>query len=269
MRVRSVVCCLVFSVAAPIFLIAAQQQPASTPPQATQLLQRALAAMAGNQPLTDVTITGSVRRIAGSEDESGTFVLKALPTGESRTELSLPSGQRGETRANSATGPVGAWSGPDGGLHPVSQHNLMTDSSWSFPAFALARLLTDPSYTISNIGLETRDGQSVEHLIASRQVQASGAPTGWVSSLPTLSRTDIYLDSVTFLPAAIVFNTHPDRDKTINIPVEIRLSNYQHTSGALIPLHVQQYLNNVLALDFQLTSFVPNSGISAATFNVQ
>src|SRR5580700_10807623 len=157
---------------------------AATAPQATALLQQALATLSGGHPLTDVTLSGSAQCIAGSDDESGTVVLKALATGESRLDLTLPSGPRSEVRANSSSGPVGSWSGPDATSHAISQHNLWTDSSWFFPAFTLARLLGDPSYIISYIGHETRNDQAVEHLTVSRQVQATGAPLGWTSSLP-------------------------------------------------------------------------------------
>ena len=47
------------------------QQTAVTSPQASQCLQKALIALAPNISLTDVTLSGSVRRIAGSDDESG------------------------------------------------------------------------------------------------------------------------------------------------------------------------------------------------------
>lgn len=254
-------------------LARAQQTATTSPPAAATegaaVLQKALAALAPTTRITDVTLSGTARRIAGSDDESGTVLLKALATGESRLDLTFPSGPRTEVRANSPTGPVGSWSGPDATSHSISQHNLWTDSSWFFPAFALARVLNDPSFTISDLGLESRNGQSVEHLAVSRQFQATGAPAGRTSPLPELSRTDIYLDSTSFLPAAIVFNDHPDRNQTINIPVEIRLSSYQQTNGALIPLHVQQYLNNSLALDFQLSAFAANSGIPSSTFSVQ
>lgn len=146
------------------------QQTTAPTSQGTAFLQRALTALSGGPSLSDITLSGTAQRIAGSDDESGTVVLKALPTGESRMDLTFPSSLRSEIRANSSTSPVGAWSGTDGALHPISQHNLWTDSSWFFPAFTLARLLSDSSYTISDIGPETRNGESVEHLTIFRQL---------------------------------------------------------------------------------------------------
>ncbi len=55
-------------------------------------LQSALAALSPNIAISDVSLTGSIRRIAGSDDESGSATLKALSSGDARCDLSLSSG---------------------------------------------------------------------------------------------------------------------------------------------------------------------------------
>src|SRR5437016_12441307 len=90
----------------------AAQQTASSRTPATQLLQQSLAALQGNTSVTDVTLSGSARRIAGSDDESGTAVLEALTTGQARMDLSLPSGSRSEVVTFTKQCPAGYWSGP-------------------------------------------------------------------------------------------------------------------------------------------------------------
>src|SRR6266851_10414401 len=89
---------LVLSVSLAFFLSLslAAQQTATSSPQALLLLQRSAAALSGGQTLTDVTLSGTARRIAGSDDETGTAALKAISSGASRVDLSLPSGQRNE-----------------------------------------------------------------------------------------------------------------------------------------------------------------------------
>ena len=53
--------------------------PASTSSsQAATLLTQSAAALTGNVALTDVALTGTARRIAGSDDESGTATYKAI-----------------------------------------------------------------------------------------------------------------------------------------------------------------------------------------------
>jgi hypothetical protein len=242
------------------------QQASASSPQATALLQQALTALSGGHALTDVTLSGTARRIAGSDDESGTAILKALAAGASRIDLTLPSGSRIEVLNTSTTQPAGAWSGRDGVSHPIAYHNLLTAPVWFFPAFPIASGLSASRYVATYIGHETRNGQAVEHLTVS-QVSTIPATNGSLS-FEHLSQVDFFLDSTTFLPAAITFNLHPDSNALLDIPVEIVFSSYTAVSGSQVPFHIQKYINNTLALDLQFESAVLNSGLSAATFTV-
>ena len=123
-----------------------------------------------------------------------------------------------------------------------------------------------PGYVATYIGRETRNGQAVEHLAVS-QVSTIAAPPGALS-LAHLSQVDFFLDSATFLPAAITFNIHPDSNALLDIPVEIDFSNYTAVNGAQVPFHVQKHINNSLVLDLQFDSAFLNSGLSATTFTV-
>jgi len=80
---------------------------------------------------------------------------------------------------------------------------------------------------------------------------------------------DVYLASTTQLPYSLVFNNHPDNNMLLDISTEIRYSNYQTIGGAQIPMHVQKFINNSLALDLQFQSAVLNSGLSTNLFTVQ
>src|SRR5882762_9169612 len=83
----------------------AQQAPTASSPQALQLLQSAIAALS-SAPLNDVTLTGTARRIAGSDDETGTATLKAVP-GAGRIDLNLSSGPRSEIQNVSGASSAG------------------------------------------------------------------------------------------------------------------------------------------------------------------
>jgi hypothetical protein len=270
--------------------------PATTSnPQAVALFQRALAVLTGGVTVSDVTLTGTAQRIAGSDNETGTATLTAMTAGYSKASLSFPSGLRNEIRnpagiplpgglpqglpasAEQAPQPVGAWSDPDGALHPIVSHNLMTDATWFFPALTLANVASQ-NYVVSYIGPETLNGQSVVHLSVSRPVAvpsgSSVAPPGppgvsFASFMQHLSQMDIYLDSTTLVPVALAFNEHPDGNALVDIPTQIQFSNYQNRSGIQVPLHVQKSLNNSLVLDLQLTNATVNSGLSANAFQLQ
>ena len=242
----------------------AQQAPASAP-QAIALLQQSLTALTGGRPLTDVTLSGTAERIAGSDDESGTVIVKALVGTGIRLDLSLPSGPRTEIRNASSDPIVGSWSDPDGSVHSESYHNLLTDPAW-IPAFTIAGLLGAQTPSIADVGPETRDGKPVVHIIASHQ------PAGFSASaavlMQHLTQTDVFLDPGTYLPTAIAFNIHPDDNANLDIPVEIRYSDYRPVNGAQVPFHVQKFINNSLYLDLQFDSVVLNSGLPPADFQV-
>jgi hypothetical protein len=249
-------------------VVRAQQVSAPAPrdPQSVNLLQRSFAALVGTTTVKDVTMTGSVRRIAGSDDESGTATLKATSLGQARIDLSVASGSRGEIADISQGSPVGSWCGPDTVWHSTVPHNLLTDPSWFFPVFLFNRVLSTPTYAVSALDAETKDGVAVEHFAV--YIQASNAdPTPSVTQ--NLSRMDVYLDSSTLLPVAISFNIHPDDNALTDIPVEIRLSNYQKTQGILTAYHIQKYVQNSLALDITVSSTQINSGLSGSDFQAQ
>jgi len=84
-----------------------------------------------------------------------------------------------------------------------------------------------------------------------------------------LSQMDLYLDAVSGLPAAMTFNIHPDNNALLDIPTEIRLSDYRMVNGAQVPFHVEQYLNNSLVLDFRFDAVTINTGLSANDFQIQ
>jgi len=240
------------------------QQTASSP--ALLYLQRSLSQLEGNTSIADITLAGSVRRVAGSDDESGSATLKALSSGDARSDLSLSSGTLSEIYTSGSSGPAGVWSGPDGKSHTIPFHNLLSESAWFFPAFAVSRRLSS-AYVVADVGPETHNGQQVEHISVSQNssaVSSAGDPT-----FQHLTQLDFYLDSATFLPAAISFSMHPDNNARLDIPAEIDFSDYRSVSGALIPFHIQKFLNNSLLLDFQVQNAAINSGLSASEFTIQ
>jgi hypothetical protein len=243
------------------------QQSTATDSQTQTMLQRSFGSLVGPATIKDVTLAGTVRRVAGSDDETGSVTLKALATGEARMDSSLPSGQRSEIRAALQSGPGGNWIGPDGTLHEVSQHNCWTDATWFFPAFLSAY---DSSATVQTvyIGPETRNGESVLHLRSTKVVPGNraGNPSSFVAQL---SQTEIYLNSQSFLPVAITFNIHPDANGSSNIPVEIQYSGYGSVNGSQVPFHIQQYVQNGLTMDITITTATFNSSLTSANFPVQ
>lgn len=235
-------------------------------PQSVTLLQRSLAALVGTNAVRDVTLNANATWIAGSDNETGTAVLKATSIGQGRIDLSMPTGPRSEIVDISQTPLTGSWSGPDSIWHAMAYHNLFTEPSWFFPTFLVARVLSTSGYAVSAPDSETKNGISVEHVTVYQQSAQLNVPSKLTA---TLSRIDMYLDASTLLPMAVDFNLHPDSDALTNIPVEITFSNYQNTQGALTPYHIQKFIQDGLNLDFTVTSVQFNTGIANTDFQVQ
>jgi hypothetical protein len=258
---------LLFSVSVLNIQPARPQQSSASIPNPSILLQQSLAAISGSQTITDISLSGSVRRIAGSDDETGTGVLKAISGGAGRADLSLPLGRRSEIINTSITPPVGSWSGPDGASHSMAFHNILTGATWFFPAFAIAQGLSASGYVATYIGPETHNGQAVQHISLHQSAPLPNPPGG--ATFEHLTQVDFFLDSTTLLPSAIDFNIHPDNNALLDIPVEVQFSDYRAVNGAQIPYHVQKYLNNSLILDFQSQTVTFNTGLAASTFAAQ
>jgi len=243
------------------------QSPAPQDPQAVSLALQALSAMTGGVSVGDATLTGTATRIAGSDLQSGTVTLKAKGTNASRIVLDLSGGAYAEVRNSTQGYPQGSWSGADGVVHASSLHNCFTDSVWFFPPLAsLAASVNNLNYAVAYVGQETREGTAVQHLRFSQSLPTTDAAT--LQLLTHLSTVDVWLDSTSGLPAAVGFMIHPDDNGNMDIPVEIRYSNYQVSSGVRVPLHVQKYINNGLVLDLNLTALTLNSGLPDSDFNL-
>ncbi len=289
------VCCLLLSVS-----VSAQQSTSTavttSDPQAVVLVQNSLAALTSSVAVSDVTLTGTARRIAGSDDETGTATLEATAAGDSRVYLSLSGGTWTEIRNHSALPlpgslppeapasdaqtpqPVGEWIGPGGVPNAMASQNIMTNAAWFFPALTLETLAASQNYVLSYVGQETYDGESVLHVSAwlqFPQLETSSSTNGGPSVPPAialmqhLSQMDFYLDPNSLFPVALVFTAHPDNNASIDIPIEIRFSGYQAVSGITVPMQVQKYINNGLALDLQFTSATLNSGLPSSAFALQ
>jgi hypothetical protein len=258
---------LLFSVL--LLTVPAWTQQTTTPsPQGATVLLESLGAMLGRASLSDLTLTGTANRIAGSDDETGTAVLKVLATGQSRMDFTLPSGQSSEIRSIDSNGnQEGVWIGPNGVSHAIPLHNLMTSTAWFQPALALGGIVSSKNYTVSYSGPDTKDGISVTHLTVTQAFPS--APTDITALMEHLSQMDMFLDTTTHLPVAMDFNIHPDNNALLDIPVEIRYSDYTAVNGVQVPFHIQKYLNNSLALDIQIQGATLNSGLAASAFTIQ
>jgi hypothetical protein len=227
-------------------------------------LAQSAKALIGSAAVNDVTLTGTVEWIAGSDDEAGTATYKGL-SGSYRLDLSFRNGMRSEIVSPVNGAPAGNWIGLDGISHPMANHNLVVNAGW-FPALTLGNLISSSSTILSYVGQEIRNNSQVIHIIASQQFpQLSGDSA---ALMQRLSQVDIYLDPTILLPVSYVYNAHPDNDLSVDISTEIRYSNFQIINGCKIPMRIQKFVNNSLTIDLQIQSALVNTGLPASTFDL-
>jgi hypothetical protein len=242
------------------------QTASASSPQAVSLLQQSLAAMTNGVSVSDVTLSGTVTRIVGTDDASGQAVLEAKGTQESKLSLSLSGSDYSEVRNFTAGAATGSYSGPDGVVHAQAFHNCFTDAAWFFPPLSsIASALGNASANTSYVGQETVNGLAVQHVRL--WLSVSSPDTAAVTAIAHLSAIDWYLDSTSALPLVVRFTTHPPDNSSVDIPVEIRFAQYQRANGVLLPFHIQKLFNGGLMLDLTISSATINSGLPDSDFN--
>src|SRR5262249_19798071 len=160
-----------------------------------------------------------------------------------------------------------AWIDSSGAKHSMAVLNSWAESAWFFPALSLLSQATQPNIVFSYVGTETVNNLSAYHLRSTRRFPVSNTPNQ--DFFQRISATDFYIDSASLLPLGIAYVLHPDNDSNVNIRAEIRFADYRSTSGIQVPFHIQQLINDGLALDLTVSSVAINAGIPSTLFNVQ
>jgi hypothetical protein len=239
--------------------------PAATvrDPRALAIANQSLQALAPLTALADVAMQGTVSREAGSDYQRGTFTFEASGNRKSRVTLNLDGGLRQEVRY----GPLGSETDPDGQRRPSAIHNCWIDASWFYPGLSLQAVANDPEVSILYAGQESREGVALHHLRLYRTV-ANQTPQ-ITADIQRLSATDLYLDAASHLPLILAFQTHPDDDFGVEIPVEVQFADYRLVNGVRVPFRMQKFLQGTLLLDITLSGATVNSGLSDNLFAVQ
>jgi len=245
----------------------AQASPAvSSDPRALALAQKSLVALTGGIPLVDVTLSGRVISILGSEREAGTGTFRARTAAESRIDIRLSKNTRSDVRNVSNGIPTGRWAKNAGPSSPYAQHNCWTDAVWFFPGLSSLTQTANPNFIFSYVGQEQHGGIPVQHIHVFRMVPGD---TAGLRTSQHLSGMDFYLDVSSYLPLAISFQLHADNNMNTNLSTEIRFANYRPKNGFMVPLHFQQIVNGGVVLDATVTNVVANSGLLDNLFTLQ
>ena len=220
-------------------------------------------------PGTQLSMTGSITK----GGVSGTISFNATRNGQTQIQVALPSGSMTETRSILPLLRHGTWTDSTGAAHEVPAQDLMgPHPAWFFPTLVLISSLGSPNYLSSNLGSETRNGMTVEH-IAVWQRPIDSLPASSAAYVQQQTQYDIYLDPSTSLPVAMTFTRQfdsaapsqflaPAQASSAGVLEEVRYSNYQQVQGVPIAFHLQVFFQGALYSDIQISSanFTPRQG---------
>jgi hypothetical protein len=258
--------------------------PPATDPQAAALVQRALAALTGGSPVTDVTMTGTVTANNGSTTQSGTITLVATVAGQSRVTVALPSGTWISTQDFAASPRTSTSIGSNGVAQDAAPEELMGPSpAWFYPALVIGAAVPN-NYVTAYVDQETRNGSAVHHVaiwpqaassspIQSFQAVGQQVLTGPAPAQPLRpGQQELYLDSASLLPETLVFrvrgyrakNSSPDLTRPVSLSEEVHFSDYRQVQGRVAAFHIQMSIAGISLMDIQLSSVSFNTGATVA-----
>ncbi len=254
MRVLSLLRCTVFvlPIGSPILLHSATVD--STP-----VLAQASQAFSAGKPVTSVVMTGTAQWFAGSQKDSGPVKMSANVNGENSIELDLGGGTGIETQSAITDDRTCTWSGKDGVSHDMASSNCWTATIWFLPHLALQATGQPTNLSVQYQAASASATQgSVPHLQHQLTVAPGKTSAAVTALIRAWSRTDLALDSATFLPSVLKYSIHPDSNSSVNLQVEVRYSNYQNVSGVELPMHIERYVNGSLQLSIDVASATVN-----------
>lgn len=238
----------------------------SSDPRALALAQKSLVALTGGAPLTDLTLSGRVISILGSERDAGTGIFRAKTARESRVDIRLSNNTRSDVRSALNGIPIGRWVKNATPSSPYAQHNCWTDAVWFYPGLSSLTQTSNPTFVFSYLGQEQHNGIPVQHI---HVFQIVPSDTASLRTSQHLAGMDFYLDASSYLPLAIAFQVHADNNMNTDLSTEIRFANYRAKNGLMVPLHFQRIVNGGVVLDVTVTNVVVNSGLLDSLFNLQ
>jgi hypothetical protein len=229
-------------------------------------LVAARASLSGATPVTATSASGNATWITGGDRLQGSFSSEVKGRA-SRLTLDLGAVQRVEVRNDLGAQPAAQWLAADGKTHNSAPHNCYIAPAIFSPALLLATT-ADVNAVLKYVGKEDHNGFKVDHIRYFR-VFPNEKSTRVAQVKQQMSAFDLYLDQSSHIPLSASYAIHPDDDFTLDIPVEVRFSDYRIVSGVLVPQRVQRFMNGVLNLDLAITNTAVNPDISDTQFSLQ
>jgi hypothetical protein len=220
---------------------------------ATSLVSQMSLAFSKGIPITGAQLTGTATWHAGSTQDSGPVTLTASASGAATMSISLAKkGNWSESQTQFGSGMACQWNGRDAVAHEGDMMNCLRPVVWFLPSISLQASSISPGLGVEDLGAATVNGATSHKLQA--QAVLAGIPNRLLSDSVTASTTEVDLDPNTLLPTTLRYSIHPDDGSAANVPIEVRFSDYQKAGGAVLPFHIQRFVNGSLQLDIQVSS---------------
>jgi hypothetical protein len=214
---------------------------------------QAQSAVVTGKSIRSVNLSANAEWFAGSQHESGTATLQASVDGSSSVQLNLGSASRTETQTKAGASRTCYWT--DGA---ETSHNVVgPDCLIAIPWFAPSLFTQSPSQFPSALmatddGAMSRDSQTFHQI--SYRLNLDKPNSSNVDRLTSMSTVKVFYDPQTFLPASLEYFIHPDTNDLQSVDVRVIFSNYQSSSGVMLPFHIEKYVNRTLQLKLDVTS---------------
>jgi hypothetical protein len=238
------------------------QAPITRDPQTISLLTQVLNTAGGSTAIAaidDFTETGNVTFNWGAPVQ-GTVTVKGRGPHEFREDATLADGVHSSIVNNNASYQVN----PDGSVIPLPGQNLVKPASITFPILRVLMAIQDASTNISYRGLVPHDGQQLHDVQVEKIFPQSVDPTG---AMTKITKADIYIDPNTLMIQSISDTAYRRDGGGGDFPHEVQFSNYQPTSGVLVPFSVTEFIVNQQIQTIQLTQVTVNTGLTDSNFN--
>ncbi|MGB8786038.1 MAG: hypothetical protein WA755_16710 [Candidatus Acidiferrales bacterium] len=236
------------------------QTPMLQSASAVALLKKSATSMARSAP-NDSSATGTINIVAGSTSDNGSIQIQTLGS-DATSEQVTGSSLRLTTiySAGQANEIIG--SEPPKVLY---MEGAASRQSVVFPLPLILGFLNSADTSYRDIGLESLNGDAVEHLRVSNTYTSQAS----LQQLASYTTKDIWINVSTFLPERISFLRFETGGTAAHgVPIDVSLSNYQNIGGVLYPSTIQESLDGTPWRTIQINTAAFNTGLSSSNFPI-
>jgi hypothetical protein len=209
--------------------------------------------------IKDFTAIGKIAYNWGDQPAHGSVTIKDRGLSEFRLDASLDDGVHSWMVSDGKA----LEKPPDGASKPLPIQNALKPASVTFPLLQLVAGMTDPSTSISYVGLVHHKGQQAYDIRLQKTFPAHTDPLGLRSRI---TKADFLIDPSTFLILSVRDMAYRRDNKPGESRHEMQFSGYQQKNGILVPLAIKELIGKQETVSIQLSQITFNSGLTHADF---